>query len=239
MRSAPRFFRYRDLDAAALNVEYQIHTVRTDGKATVRDILAVAREKGLAAIAFTEHVRKETSWFADFVREVRDAGGDYPEIKVYVGCETKAMDMDGNLDVTDAILDACDIVLGSVHRFPDGRGGYHDFKALPAEEVAEMEFKLALGMARHAPIDVLAHPGGMYERRHGAFPKDFFRELMVTCLERKIAMEINSSYIVDMEGYLALCNEVDPYVSIGSDAHSLEELGRCRDRLRALGVARQ
>jgi len=89
-----------------------------------------------------------------------------------------------------------------------------------------------------APIDVLGHPGGMSLRRHGRFPEKYFRALMTSTLERRIAIEINSSYLVDMPAFLALCEEINPYVSIGSDAHRLSELGRCRDQLLELGVGR-
>jgi putative hydrolase len=234
----PTFSRYRDLDLAALNVEYQVHTSQTDGEATVRDVLAAARQKELRAIAFTEHVRKDTAWFPQFADEIGRARNDFLDLTVYVGCETKAVDWRGSLDVSDGILDACEIVLGSVHRFPDGRGGYDDFKALSPDETAHIELELSLGMLRYAPIDVLAHPGGMYQRRYGAFPERYFREMMLASLERNIAIEINTSYLVDVEAFLRLCGEINPYVSIGSDAHKLEELGRCRDLLLSLRVAR-
>ena len=50
-------------------------------------------------------------------------------------------------------------------------------------------------------------------------------------LERNIALEINSSYLRDVPAFLKLGAEINPYVSIGSDVHGLEELGRCRDLL--------
>jgi len=223
----------------ALNVEYQVHTVQTDGEATVDEILTVAREREIGALAFTEHVRRNTKWFPDFVSDVRERAARFPDLQVYVGCETKAMDRDGTLDISSSILEASDIVLGSVHRFPDGAGGYLDFKAIPPEEFADIEFHLAIGMVRHAPIDVLAHPGGMYERRHGAFPEEYFRELMMATLDRGIAIEINSSYLVDVPTFIRLCGEINPIVSIGSDAHKLHELGTCRDMLRAMGIGKQ
>ncbi len=234
----PVFHRFRDLTDAALDVEYQVHTNWTDGEAAAEDILEVAQARKLVAIAFTEHVRRETDWFPRFVRHIRECATDFPALTVHVGCESKALDDNGTLDINDDILRLSDLVLGSVHRFPDGKGGYLDFKALPADEMADIEFRLALGLARHAPIDVLAHPGGMYERRHGAFPQQYFRELMLATLERGIAIEINSSYLVDIGGFLALCEEINPIVSIGSDAHRLDELARCRDILRQMGVAR-
>ena len=224
--------RYRDLAHSDLNVDFQIHTVQTDGEATVDQILERASEIGLGRIAFTEHVRRETTWFPQFVQSIRRAASGYPKLDVFVGCETKAMDVEGTLDLTQEILEASDIVLGSVHRFPDGKGGFHEFDSLRPDVLADMEYELALGMVRHAPIDVLAHPGGMYERRHGIFPVRHFRNLMQASLERQVAIEINSSYLRDFDGFLRLCDEINPFVSIGSDAHKLAELGRCRDRLR-------
>ena len=232
------FSRFRDLGREQVNVELQLHTTWTDGQATILEILQTARERGLGALAFTEHVREDTAWFPDFKTEVLSAAGAFDDIRVCVGCETKAMDDQGRLDVSQSVLDACDIVLGVVHRLPDGKGGYLDFKQLSFEETAEIEFRLSLGMIAKAPIDVLGHPGGMSLRRHGRFPEKYFRALMTSTLERRIAIEINSSYLVDMPAFLALCEEINPYVSIGSDAHRLSELGRCRDQLLELGVGR-
>jgi putative hydrolase len=129
-------------------------------------------------------------------------------------------------------------VLGVVHRFPGADGSYLDFKSLSAEEMAEIEFRLSMGMIRNAPIDVLGHPGGMYQRRHGAFPEALFREMMLATRERGIAIEINTSYLVDIPSFIALCAEIDPIVSIGSDAHQLQELAHCRDTLVQMGIGR-
>lgn len=238
MRLRPVFSRFRELKSIDLNVEYQIHTTQTDGEATVLEVLTYGRERGLGALAFTEHVRVSTDWFPGFVSDIRGRAAAFPEVEVFVGCETKAMDESGTLDVSKEILDASDIVLGSVHRFPDGKNGYLDFKKLSAVETADIEFRLAMGMVKNAPIDVLAHPGGMYERRHGALDEKFFGDLMTATLERGIAIEINSSYLVDVKKFLHLCNEINPFVSIGSDVHKLEELGKCRDLLRSWGVVK-
>jgi putative hydrolase len=227
----PSFPRFRDLDRRAINVEFQVHTSQTDGDGSIEEVLRTAHERDLAAIALTEHVRVETDWFPDFAHRVRRAAADYPDLRVYVGCEAKALDAEGSLDASEEILGLCDIVLGSVHRFPDGAGGYLSFHDMSPEELAERECALALGLLRTAPIHVLAHPGGMYQRRHGRFPEHFFRAMLMASLERGVAVEINSSYLVDFDGFLRLCEEVNPYVSIGSDAHRLHEIGRCRDRL--------
>jgi len=231
-----KFVRFADLRWSDINCDLHIHTDRTDGVADIASIMACAVEQKLAKLAFTEHVRHETPWFSEFVSEVRTVQQRFKQLEVLVGCETKAVDAEGTLDVTEEILAACDIVLGSVHRFPDGHGGYYNFAALSPEQLAHLEFDLAMGLLRFAPIDVLAHPGGMYARRHGDFPPHLMRELLEESLKRSIAVEISSSYVRDFSAFLELCTEINPYVSIGSDVHVLEHLGYCRDRLQAWGI---
>lgn len=232
------FVRYHDLTSADVNCDLHLHTTRTDGKADVQTVIATAVERGLSRIAFTEHVRRSTGWFSDFVREVRTTASSYPSLQVFAGCEAKAMDTKGSFDASEGLLDQCDIVLGSVHRFPDGQGGFLNFASLAADQFAQIEMSLALGLVESAPIDVLAHPGGMYARHQGDFPPDMMRHLMRKTLERGIAIEINSSYLKDLDRFLELCAEINPYVSIGSDMHHLEHLGHCRDQLKMRGVGR-
>lgn len=225
--------RYRDLREQDINVELQVHTSQTDGKHSIAEILDEAVSRQLNAIAFTEHVRHETDWFPEFAREVRAASEKYPNLRIYLGCEAKVLDLEGTLDATDEVCSLCDLVLGSVHRFPDQAGGYLNWDELDDEAFADIEFELSMSLIRHAPIHVLAHPGGMFQRRRKkAFPAAYLRQIMQVSLETQVAIEINSSYLVDLPQFLYLCEEVNPYVSIGSDVHRLDELGRCRDMLR-------
>lgn len=226
--------RYLELTADDLNVEYQIHTKQTDGQSTITEILETAQARGLEAIAFTEHVRKDTTWFPGFAAGVRAAAQDYRNLVVYVGCEAKVLDTVGTLDISDEIRARCDIVLGSVHRFPAENGGYMDWDRLDNAAFARVEYELALGLLEFARIDVLAHPGGMFERRRKrSFPEAYLRNLMMVSARTAVAIEINTSYLRDVDGFLTLCTEVNPYVSVGSDAHTLEAIGQCRDVLRS------
>ena len=230
------FPRFRDLRWLDINCDLHVHTDRTDGKSDITVLMDSAVERGLKRIAFTEHARRDTRWFHEFACEVRARQEGYPQLEVLVGCEVKAIDMQGGLDATDEILAESDIVLGSVHRFPNGRGEYIDFSTLSQEEHAQIELELALGLLRAAPIDVLAHPGGMYCRRYSDFPSAMMREILEASLERGRAVEINTSYLQDLSTFLKLCTEINPYVSIGSDAHQYEQLGECRELLQAYGI---
>jgi putative hydrolase len=227
----PVFYRFCDLTRERVNVEYQVHTNRTDGEETIQDLLEEASRKKLSGIAFTEHVRKSSEWFADFKEEVVRHRSNVSSIDIYVGCEAKAIDAEGGLDASRDALAQSDIVLGSVHGFPSSLLAGRSMNELQAEECSEIEFELSLGLLRGAPIDVLAHPGGMCCRKFGSFPDKYYEILMKESLKRRIAIEINSSYIADLTSFLRLCSANNPYVSIGSDVHRLQEVGKCRDML--------
>lgn len=233
----PTWKRFRDLTYTDINVDLHLHTNWTDGEASIEAVLSHGASAGLRQIAFTEHVRANTDWYPDFAAAVRSAAILQPDIEVFLGCEAKALDTLGAFDASNAILQQCDVVLGSVHRFPDNSGGFLSFSSLSQEQFAEIEFALACGLIDGAPIDVLAHPGGMYSRRFGVdLPAPLMRELMERSSARGIAIEINSAYLKDIDAHLRLCADVNPIISIGSDMHRLHNLGQCRDALVSRGV---
>ena len=78
--------------------------------------------------------------------------------------------------------------------------------------------------------------GAVYFRKYEDFPADMMRELLKSSLERGVAVEISASYVGDLPALLGIYADVNPYVSIGSDAHRLEQLGLCRDNLKAQGI---
>lgn len=234
----PELVRFHDLTSRHVNRDLQVHTVATDGQATIGEIVRRGEELGLAEIAFTEHVRRDSAYFPEFATEVRRTQRD-TEVRLFVGVETKAQDDAGTLDVSPEVLAEADIVLGSVHRFPVGQARFVGAREFPYVEAVRREFELALGLLRAGPIDVLAHPGGMCQRAFGQFPTELFEALMCASLERGIAIEINTSYTRDLDAFLAVCAKVNPIVSIGSDAHTLDQLGACRGALVKRGIGCQ
>jgi putative hydrolase len=230
-RDSGHFVRLSELSPAWLNRDMHLHTSYTDGRATIAEVIRRAEEIGLEEIAFTEHVRSDTEWFHAFADGVRAAAAG-TAVRVLVGAEVRITDFDGSLDITPEVRSACDVVLASVHRFPGPDGTPLDFARVPRETFAETELRLALGFLRRGGADVLAHPGGMSQRRLGSFPDEMYRTLARASLTAGVAIEISVAYLRDVGALLTLLRDADPLVSIGSDAHTLAELGRCRDILR-------
>lgn len=218
---------------AWVNRDFHLHTRWTDGTPEIADIVRRCQERGLAEIAFTEHVRQDSAWFPRFVDEVREAASR-ASLRVFVGCEARIRNLDGMLDLSDDIRTRCDVVLASVHRFPGPGGAPVPFSQVPEAQFASTEHRLAMAFLRRGGADVLAHPGGMSLRHGPGFPDESFLELAEAAKAAGIAIELNASYMKDFRGFVALLQRVDPLISVGSDAHHLDELGACRDRLRSL-----
>jgi len=230
-RRRPKFFRFSELTRENVNRDFQVHTSWTDGANTTFEVLEQARQVGLTEIAFTEHARARSDYYVGFFQEVEAHADRFPEITVYRGFEVKVLDESGTLDMSPAMKKTADLILGSVHSFPDRDGK----PAPPAmklgeEKASDIEFGLARGIIEGGFADVLSHAGGMCLRAFGRFPEARLDKLVSLAAEHGVAFEINISYhAAILDQLIQLLARHDPLVSIGSDAHRLEDIGACRN----------
>ena len=102
-------------------VDFHMHTTWTDGHDNAVAMHEAAIKCGLKSILFSEHARRTSEgWFFDFAAEIRNLQSD--QCRALVGVEAKILNFDGALDTTDSIAGTCDLVMASVHRFPDEQG---------------------------------------------------------------------------------------------------------------------
>jgi len=206
-------------------IDFQMHTQWTDGRSSVAEMIAAAADKGLQAIAITEHVNAGSAWYQDFVADVKAARRGTPDVSVYFGAEIAAADYRGGMKADRAQLEA-ELVLGVVHRLPKQDGsGFWNFEELTRPDAIELEMRALTGLATNGSIDVLGHPGGTVSKKFGAFPVEWMESAFCAAREHGVAVELNTKYVWDPAGMLALLRRVDPLVSFGSDAHSAAEVG--------------
>ncbi len=101
--------------------DLHMHTVATDGKATLEEMAEAARDLGYEYIAITDHSKAlamangldeaRAVAFAQQVRELDHAGLG---IRIFSGLECDIM-KDGAMDIADDALAELDFVIGSVH----------------------------------------------------------------------------------------------------------------------------
>jgi len=149
-------FKYSEYKNCIRYGDFHVHTDYTDGKNTVIEYCQKARQNNLKLIAFTEHVRKSITYdYDDFLSDISQAKSEFHDIKILSGCEAKVLNINGELDAPEEILDQCDIVVGVFHSFR-----YKDKK----------NYLTALkAMLRNPVVDIWGHPMLFAERHNMKF----------------------------------------------------------------------
>lgn len=201
------------------------HTSYSDGKATVAEMAAAARERGWSYIGISDH--SQAAFYAgglkpDDVRRQHDEidalnasfGGAFTILK---GIEADIL-ADGRLDYDAALLDRFDFVIGSIH------------SRFAMEEPAMTERVLRALDDPH--LTVLAHPTGRLLLSRDPYGLDI-DAVLEKAAERSVAVELNADpHRLDLDWrHLHAAQRLGVTIAIGPDAHSTRGLDNT-----ALGV---
>ena len=211
--------------------DFHVHTMYSDGVGTAAAMVEAAEARGLEAIALTDHGpelsvgtprEKLTPMLQDIKLAQEDAG-----IPVLAGIEANVVDEGGTIDVDEEFIGKLDILLMGIHRLGEARD--------PVEFARDYLGRATRAIERHK-IDVLAHP--FYFHRDlvpHLLPEDL-ENFVRTAAGRGAAMDVNMKYGGPDEEFLRLCLREGVKLSIGTDAHTVGEVGRVDW---ALGVLRR
>ena len=215
------------------SIDYHMHTVWTDGQNTSIEMYNQSIKEGLTSILFSEHARKTSiDWFSKFANEIRSLPPS--PCKALVGVETKIIDFNGELDSNDKIIAECDLVMASVHRFPGEKNMDRMCSNIDKKEALKIELNLSLGVLENEQVYILGHPFGMSIRRFDIYPtEDDFIEIIKKAAKTGTAIEINSHYHNNLWEIIDWCNEYGALISLGSNAHSIDEVGNINIALKS------
>ncbi|MFV0307635.1 MAG: PHP domain-containing protein [Desertimonas sp.] len=99
-----------------LSTDWHTHTTTSDGANTIAEMVAAATERGVARLHLTDHVRRDTTWLPDYVREVERVRSQAP-IEIVCGIEAKLLDVRGRLDAPADRRGIEQVVIAD-HQFP-------------------------------------------------------------------------------------------------------------------------
>ncbi|MBF0479352.1 MAG: PHP domain-containing protein [Candidatus Omnitrophica bacterium] len=230
-----KFYRFNELNAERIKVDCHIHTSWTDGACGAEAIIQMAVKKGLKQIAFTEHVRRDSDYYPHFYEEIVQLRTKYPAIEIIIGVETKVLNLDGDVDMSDEVKNKAELVLGSVHSIPR-EDSFVSIVIMEKKDLFCRERDLTFAMIKGQKIQVLAHPAGMSLATHGEFPEEYMESIVREIAKTPMALEWNSKYLLPsiIPLMTRLCKKYNPYVSCGSDVHRVEELGRCFELMKGI-----
>ena len=197
--------------------ELHSHTERTDGGATLEEMVAGAVERGLDYLAVTEHTEAlgvvgglsddELLALADDVHALDEES----DIRLLAGAEANVL-KDGTLDVSDAALAELDVVVASVHSGMD----------MDRDEATER----LVSAVRHDEVDVLGHPSGRLINRREGYEYDF-DAVLEAADEEGVALELNANprRLDIRDTQVRRCVERGVPVAVNTDAHAPSEFG--------------
>jgi DNA polymerase (family X) len=205
-----------------LRGDLHMHTTETDGRATLEEMAAAARERGYEYIAITDHSKAlamangldeaRVVAHARRVRELNASGA--MGLRVFSGIECDIL-RDGAMDLANDALAELDVVIGSVHSHM-------------SLEPAEMTDRLL--RALECPhLRILGHPTGRRLLERESYPFDFDR-VAEEAVRRGVWLEVNASpERLDLYGPLIRAAKAKgARFTISTDAHHPRNLAGIR-----------
>ena len=212
----PKLISLRDIKG-----DLQMHTTASDGKNSIEEMAAAARELGHEYIAITDHSKAVTvangldeKRMAAHIKKLRAADEKGLGIRVLTGSEVDIL-KDGSLDYSDEILEQLDVVVCSIHSY------------FNLERVAMTERMLAA--IENPYCQIIGHPTGRVLLRRDPIDYDM-EKVLDACAKHGVAMECNSyPDRVDLKDvYLRMCKERGVKVVISTDSHVAANLSFIR-----------
>ena len=164
--------------------DIHMHTTETDGRASLEEMAAAAKNMGYEYVAITDHSKVmamsnglDEKRAVEFAKHVRDLNRDGLGIRVFSGIECDIL-KDGALDLASDALAELDLVIGSVHSHMN-------------MDAAEMTDRL-LRALECPQLRILGHPTGRLLMHREPFPFDFDR-IVGEAVKRNVWFEINAS----------------------------------------------
>jgi DNA polymerase (family 10) len=202
----------RLIEMSDIRGDLHMHTVATDGRATLEEMAEAARALGYEYIAITDHSKAlamsnglDETRVVEFARRVRDLNRDGLGIRILSGIECDIR-RDGSMDLAEDALAELDIVVGSIHSFMN----------LEPEETTDRLLR-----AFESPsLRVLGHPTGRILLNREGYPFDFDR-VAKDAARRDVYLEINASpERLDLaSGMIRAAKNFGAKFAISTDAH--------------------
>lgn len=211
----------RLIELSDIRGDVHMHTVETDGRCTIEEMIDAARARGYEYMAITDHSKNlafanglDDKRAAEHIRRIHEAGKRASEIKVLAGIEVDIL-ADGELDLSASVLDEMDLVIASVHSHFE-------------QEPRQMTERL-LRAVTSGHISILGHPTGRILLRREGYDFDM-SAILSAAAEHRVAMELNAypDRLDLCDRHLKMAKEQGVKIVINTDAHHTTHLEKMR-----------
>lgn len=208
---------------------FHVHTVASDGSATLGELVAAARRRGWCYLGICDHSRSaayahgldipriEAQW-----REIDALNAELEDFRIFRGIESDIL-ADGSLDYPDEVLAGFDFVIASIHsRFKLGR---------------EQQTERLLRAVANPYTTMLGHLSGRLLLARDGYQLDA-EAVIAAAIEAGVILELNANpHRLDVDWrQLRGIKQAGGQVAINPDAHAVAGLD---DVEHGIGCARK
>jgi len=209
--------------------DLHVHTNRSDGSHTLKELVEAARKRGYKYIAITDHTKGlgvagglSEKELLDEIREIDALNKKLRGFRLLKGAEVDIRS-DESLDLPDELLKKLDVVVASIHS-----GFRQSSKQITGRLLAAM---------RNPYVNIIAHPTGRLIGKREAYDIDM-DAVIKTAAETGTALEINSYPLrLDLgDVSVRAAAGLGVPISIATDTHAIANFDYMRY---GVGVARR
>ncbi len=206
------------IELSHIRGDLHMHTTATDGKYSIEEMAAAAKERGLKYIAITDHSKRvamangldgkraKAQWKKiDEINEQSDG-----KFWIFKGIECDILEA-GGMDLSDKILEQADWVLAAIHY------GQNQSR----EQITDR----LIGAIENPHVDAVAHPTGRLLNRREPYEVDM-SAVMSAVKENNKILELNANPArLDLNDvHVAQAKAQKIPIVINTDAHSINGL---------------
>jgi DNA polymerase (family 10) len=204
-----------------LQGDVHMHTVETDGRNTIQEMAAAARERGYKYMAITDHSKNlafanglDDKRALEHIERIHTANQSTDGITIFAGIEVDIL-ADGSLDLSDAVLEQMDLVIASVHSHFN-------------QSAEEMTARL-LKAIENPNVSIIGHPTGRLLLRRDAYAFDMDAVLQAAA-RNKVAMELNAypDRLDLCDRHLRMAKQHGVKIVINTDSHHTSHMEKIR-----------
>jgi DNA polymerase (family X) len=198
--------------------DLHMHTTASDGAATIEEMIAAARQRGLSYIAITDHSQRVSMARGLDPKRVLAQWKEIDRIRpslpkgftLLKGIECDILEK-GGMDLPDDVLAQADWVIASVH--------------YGQKQSREQITDRILGALHNPHVSIIAHPTGRLLNKREPYQVDLDAVMVAAKKNRKL-LELNANPIrLDLNDvYCAAARQHGIPIVISTDAHAPDEM---------------
>jgi len=206
---------------ADLQGDVHMHTVETDGKCTIEEMAEAARARGYKYMAITDHSKNlafanglDDARAEAHIKKIRAAAKNTEGITILAGIEVDIL-ADGELDLSDSVLEQMDLVIASVHSHFN-------------QEPAQMTDRLLRAIA-NPNTSLIGHPTGRMLLRREGYSFDYDK-VFTAAAKAGVALEHNAypDRLDLRDQHLRMAKAKGVKFIVNTDAHHTSHMEKIR-----------